>query len=134
MSQRPRMRDLWRIVSVLLLALWLPAGEHCALEAAGFIAKTCADDGGPADDSCASDGCASLESAPFRSSQHVVQVAPPAADDCLCLISLSLAAPEWEPEPGPSTAVLDRPQDWVPIWHFVRRAAPPSRAPTALLA
>ena len=37
------MRRFLPLLSLLLLATWLPATEHCALEAAGFFAETCPD-------------------------------------------------------------------------------------------
>jgi hypothetical protein len=123
----PSMRRLSIFISVLFLAIWLPATEHCNLEAAGFIAKQCSDDCGQA----GSDGCNLVESGFYKSAPQVAKVSAPsllAIAPFLCLEILpSLEAVE--PLIG-LTESLDRPRNWVTSWQFVRRAAPLSRAPS----
>lgn len=128
------MRLLPRLTALLLLAFWLPATEHCALEAAGVIATLCHDDGGAAAQSCADDGCATLESAHYRVTLHLVQAAPPVLQDHVAALALALASPTLALALEAAPPTPGRPVDWVPVWHFVRRTAPPSRAPTSRLA
>src|SRR5688572_18874252 len=61
----------WRkIVSFLLLALWLPAVMHCQLEAAGVLPETCGHEaaGRGETEPCADDGCSSIEEGVFKPS------------------------------------------------------------------
>jgi hypothetical protein len=127
------MRRLLPLLSLLLLATWLPATEHCALEAAGLLAETCAD--GCAANPDAKDGCDTVENGAYKLSGDTLKVPVPDLFVCacrLCLHQIQLdATRELVPPPG---ALFERPTDWVSTWQFVRRAAPPSRAPTLLCA
>jgi hypothetical protein len=126
----PFMQRLWRILSLTLLVLWLPATEHCALEAAGVITPECHVDGKASGQSCRTDTCGVLESAHYRGSLNHAQVVPPVVQDSLPLICLAIATAAKSAAQMSETPAPDKPRDWVPVWHFVRRAAPPSRAPT----
>ncbi|MBC7368385.1 MAG: hypothetical protein H7343_16510 [Undibacterium sp.] len=121
------------IVAFLLAMLWLPATLHCQLEAAGFIAETCPD--GCAATPDAKDGCDTVENGTYKLSGDAVKVPAPSLFVCpfhFCLVQIqSDATCERVP---PSGALFDRPLDWLSSWRFVRRAAPPSRAPTLLCA
>lgn len=127
------MRRLLPLLSLLLLATWLPATEHCALEAAGFLAETCPD--GCANTPGEKDGCDTVENGFYKLSGDTLKVPAPDLFACVCQLCLHQiqldATRELVPLPG---AVFDRPQDWVSTWNFVRRTAPPSRAPSLLCA
>lgn len=128
------MRRFSSFIALLLLALWLPTTQHCMLEAAEFVQKSCHEQGAASDQKCAADECATLESAQYRLASTFIQVVAPEWHDCLCL--LCLKAPEFQSDASIRSALTasEYPRDWVPTWHFVRRAAPPSRAPTSLCA
>ncbi len=128
------MRRLFQMVCLLLIAVWLPATHHCALEAVGLFSQTCADncangENGP------TDGCGTVEDGAYKPSIDLVKVPAPALLATVGHLCAFLA--HVEPpcvtiiSPGES---FDRPRDWVSTWQFVRRAAPPSRAPTLSLA
>jgi hypothetical protein len=120
-------------LSLLLLATWLPASEHCALEAAGIFAETCSD--GCASACAEKDGCDLVENGQYKPSGEILKVPAPDLFVCgchSCLLRIQLNAAR--ERVLPSGALVERPRDWVPTWQFVRRAAPPSRAPTPLCA
>ncbi len=127
------MRRLLPLFSLLLLATWLPATEHCTLEAAGFLIETCPD-------SCSNtpgekDGCDTVENGAYKLSGDTLKVPAPDLFVCLCQLCLHQIQLDATRELVlPSAALYERPRDWVPSWQFVRRAAPPSRAPTLLCA
>ena len=127
-------KRLSRLLALLLLALWLPATLHCDLEAASLWdghedhpAAACCSAG----QGCAHDGCDTLEGGAFRASDGTVRAPLPDLFCCFCLICTGTPA-LLEPvatTPVPTIAVTAR--DWIPTWHFVRRTAPPSRAPSS---
>lgn len=132
------MNRLRLIITVLLAALWLPATQHCGLEAAGLLADQCADGHGLTDcvakGDCASDDCGTLEGGNYRSEVAPVKVSPQWFT-CIFLLSDALVASQ--PEPDSTLAVADtrgRLEDWVPSWQFERRAAAPAHAPDSLAA
>lgn len=127
------MRRVRQFIALLLLAVWLPVTQHCGLEAAGLVSTCCDDDGCSSGQSCSKDDCVALESGLIRSTNGSVQV--PAPVECACRDCLAFAAVALAParEVLPPDRVY-QPDDWVPIWSFVRRTAPPSRAPALLLA
>ena len=127
------MRRLLPLFSLLVLAVWLPVTEHCALEATGLIPKTCTDESTPGRP--CKDGCDTVESGLYKPSADTLKILPAdllarGCHFCLQLIPLD-AAREIAPVSGAS---FELPQDWVSTWHFVRRAAPSPRAPSALSA
>lgn len=135
------MRCLRFLVALVLAALWLPVTLHCAIEAVVEVdgarclgachdSSTTVEHDGHRDSSHAAghDGCEIVESGRYKAGFTLLKVAPPLATLCACL--LCVHAPETEPETvAVVSAALERPRDWVPGWHFVRRAAPASRAP-----
>ena len=127
------MRRLYRLFSLLLLAVWLPATLHCNLEAAGLVNRQCTD-GCPAEAGQARDGCGVVETGLYKADSDFVKAPAPdlrANDLSLCAqLIQSLAFPE--PTIRPAGPAFVRPPGWVTMWNFVRRAAPPSRAPSAL--
>jgi hypothetical protein len=128
------MRRLLPFLSLLLLAAWLPAAEHCALEAMGVFGKTCSDNCVPGQP-CSKDGCGTVETGAYKASVDTLKAPLPDLLACVCYLCshlvLSDAARVSVILPGES---FDRPRDWASTWQFVRRAAPLSRAPTRLRA
>jgi len=122
-------------IAVVLLALWLPATQHCGLEAAGFFsmdgshgtAAVCCNGSGTA---CSHDGCRVVESEVSKPTNEAIKVPAPSLLACACFICLQLLIPDMSAEPTLVVAEADRAQRWVPAWHFVRRAALPARAPS----
>lgn len=128
------MRRLSHLLSLLLLALWLPATEHCALEAMGLLGTTCSDNCTPGK-RCADDHCGTVENGDYRHSVDTLTAPMPDLLACACHLCSRLT----DLEASRLAVILpiesfDRPRDWVSTWQFVRRAAPPSRAPTLLRA
>jgi hypothetical protein len=127
-----------RILSLLLLAVWLPAAMHCQLETAGLLPETCAhaNIGGAEDESCAGDGCNLAEGGAVKTAGGGVKMTPPASalladTDFSRLLAGVLIAPR---ELTAALAVMtERARDWVPCWCFARRAAPSPRAPAGLV-
>lgn len=116
------------IVAALLLAVWLPATLHCAMESAGVLTShstACCSDG----QTCADDNCGVLETGAYRSGGASAQVAAPDLLACVCLLCPPLV-PIATSESPLAPSVVDRPLDWVPVWRFVQRAAPSPRAPS----
>ena len=131
------MRRFFPLFALLMLGLWFTASQHCALEAVGLLPDSCHDEtqtvAGP---TCADDGCAALESARYHAA--VADVIAPAPVWHEGLLSLGLAVVRCgladEAARSLAPAEFERPQHWVPGWHFARRTAPPSRAPTGFAA
>lgn len=127
------MRRLRSIFYILLTLLWVPLTQHCGWEALGLVAKTCTavvcSDVRP----CAGDACKEMENGSYKSSSDGIKASAPqllaVAGACLNLASVNPIVAQ----PPPPSAV-ERPFDWVPSWQFVRRAAPPARAPALIAA
>jgi hypothetical protein len=128
-----------KCVAFALLALWLPVTQHCDLEAAGVLAahadaNTHAAENGCCEPSepCAHDGCELVENGIYHASGSLLKTVTPALLVFTCFLSPQLAAPDPRVEPALPVVADVKPQGWVPTWHFVRRAAPLSRAPSLL--
>lgn len=131
------MRRFFPWLALLLVGLWFTASQHCALEAVGVLPDSCHDEAQTvAGQTCLDDSCAALESAGYHASPDAVVVPAPVWHEGLYLIEVAVALSGAEDDSSSSLAPLEtvHPRDWVPVWHFVRRAAPPSRAPTGFLA
>lgn len=134
----PRVNWLRRIIAFVLLALWLPATSHCAIETVLGVVNdhcmsVCAHDAssGDADANAhvAADACDMVEGGSFKSSLDSLSVPAPVLSVFACLscihalVSVAarpLAPPAWS---------ADNPDAWVPSWHLARRAVAPARAP-----
>jgi len=126
------MRRLSAILVYLTLALWLPATQHCVLEAASLLTETC-NDGCEAGQDGKKDACGTVESGAYKLAASTVSAPAPdrvagAGHVCFFWVQ-SDAARALAAVPG---LAVDGPRDWVTTWHFARRAAPPARAPDAL--
>lgn len=113
-----------------MLALWLPATLHCELEWAGVFADCvgCHDraDSGAQDNDA--DACATVESGAIQLPSPVALVKAADAGLWYFLLTVSLAGVDAPPLKVVSPARAR--SDVARVWHFVERAAPPSRAPT----
>jgi hypothetical protein len=118
-----------------LALFWVPATGHCLIETLGLEIASCIEschDKGPV--GATHDGCDVVESGLYKSGANTIKVAPSVVTLCACLICLH--TPELDIESGPGVATVDtvRPRDWVPAWHFERRAALSPRAPSLVKA
>lgn len=127
------MRPVIKILCLVLALLWVPLTKHCALEAAGILAPQCSQtcsDG----EACDGDACTQFENASYKLGTTLLKVPAPALLACARAIwigptPLEIASLEIIP---PDAA--EHPRGWVASWQFVRRAAPPSRAPSSMMA
>jgi hypothetical protein len=123
------MRFFRHVTVFLLLTLWLAAKEHCNLEAAGWLPELCVADCGKGTDQ--DDGCETFESAQYKSTVDHIKAPAPAL--LLCLTALVCPPQEMETSPALAPERYAEPQMLVRTWQFVERAAPPSRAPAAIV-
>jgi len=130
------LRTYFKVITVLLLALWLPVTQHCGLEAAGLVplevphasdAKCC-----ESSNQCSHDGCNVAEADLIKSATDTFKVPAPTLLACTCILCLQLLPVALSEEPTMSVADIGNSYDWVPVWQFVYRAAPLSRAPSPL--
>lgn len=124
-------------VAFVLLALWMPATQHCGLEAAGLITADSPDEPiaccAPTATACAYDSCHVIEQFTPKTSNDSLQVPAPDFVACVCLLCVQLINRELHTETFISIVATDQPMGWVPTWHFARRAAPLPRAPAILV-
>lgn len=122
-----------RITVVLLLAVWFAASQHCGLEAAGMWQEGAGSDHSCCAETtpCAQDGCSVVEGGALRSAVCTTKVFPPALHDFVLATCLDSLAQQIAARPTARWAdEWMRGREWVPMRHFERRAAPPSRAPS----
>ncbi|MBL9189793.1 MAG: hypothetical protein JNK23_20090 [Opitutaceae bacterium] len=120
-----------RLIALLLLSLWLPATMHCALEAAGInIALLCHDHETQAatESHCTDDACHAIEGEAYTPVSLVKLV----GEVTLCVVAL-LPDPSELPDARISPERTDVPRELGRSWQFITRAAPPARAPSALV-
>lgn len=123
-----------KLAALLLATLWLPATLHCQLEGLGLDAIfACADQ--PAEtahtngDTCADDGCQTIESGQFAISKSKLDLSQLPALACVCVACFQHLAP---PAPAPEFFAVHQ-EKTLPLqrtWQFARRAALPARAPS----
>lgn len=115
----------------MLVVLWLPATLRCEIETLpGLEFLGCATPCNGADDKSCSD-CANLETGLVKISNDQIK-APAPAELLLCQCEFCLRPEFSAPDSGvrvtrQQTGTRDERQR---TWHFVRRAALPSRAPS----
>ena len=78
-----------KLMAMVLLALWLPATQHCALEAVGALITTCADNCATGESS-GKDGCGSIENGNFKPTGVTLKAPAPSLFACACFLSLPL--------------------------------------------
>ncbi|MBL9200099.1 MAG: hypothetical protein JNL39_06305 [Opitutaceae bacterium] len=124
------MRIVFKLVAFLLLALWLPATEHCALESAGFTILAHDDHHSEScKDTCQDDACHSIEGVSYPKASSDLRVLPPTVSFACCLLSVLVAPAVVPREPVSLATAPPELQALGRTWQFVRRAALPARAP-----
>lgn len=124
---------LTRFIASLLLALWLPASMHCALEKLpvfAFLQSCCGTESDQQESGdCSQDVCGAVESGLYKPEDNSV--------------SVSAAAKTWGSAPGswgmiPRSAPAQQrehpspaPPEMASSWQFSLRAALPVRAPSS---
>jgi hypothetical protein len=129
---------LRRFIAVALLALWLPATLHCALEAAGFDELFhCAADHhssceheAPAD--ATRDACDIIEGSAFKPAANSALLPPPVLSAHFLIFTVPPVALDLTPPPSGLDERILAPPEVARTWHFVARAALPARAPSSL--
>lgn len=121
-------------VAAFMAVFWLLATLHCDLEAAGLFQDGHADQCCSSSLGCASDGCQVVEGGGYKPSSDALKVSAPDLVSCACLICLAASPVEVPERDLLPEGFVERPREWVPTWQFVQRAAPLSRAPSAILA
>jgi len=119
------------LLTLLLVALWPLATAHCSLEPLpgfSFLACGSAVSSNHAEDSCATDNCASVESGLFKTEDAPQIVPVPQLIPAAAAITLQLAANK-PTEPG-RLAFDAAPHGLSKLWRFTLRAALPPRAPS----
>lgn len=131
------MRRFRTFVALFLAALWLPATQHCDLEAAGMLSAHCDEptgmEGSGSDCNCVSDGCDMVESGDYKVSPQTAKVSAPILSVLACLFSVASLSHSEEPFAGTMLGSdHGHPVEWVPTWQFVQRAALSPRAPSLI--
>lgn len=126
-----------KLLSLALAMLWLPAAQHCMLEAAEILAEqdshaahsSCCESSTGA---CDADACSVVESGNYKPSAEMLAVPAPMLAVLADLArEFAIVVPKTADGRTPP-ATYDRPSDFSPVWQFVRRAAQPPRAPSPL--
>ncbi|NDC57601.1 MAG: hypothetical protein EBZ50_01970 [Alphaproteobacteria bacterium] len=126
---------LHRVIALVLLALWLPATSHCAIETVlGVVNEhcgaVCSHDDLDTTGHPTNDACATVEDGAIKPALAALHAPMPslAVFACLRLVQAALLAearplalPRWR---------AGNPEGLAPARHFVLRAAPLSRAPS----
>ncbi len=131
------MNRAYSLIALLLVTLWLPATEWCALQAAGLIPSPAHEDADctcPPGDSCGKDGCQNLErnlTEPTAANDLVI-CAPQeffwAFQVWVLPVERQISLVELE-----GSAARDRSDVWFALartWQFARRAALEPRLPS----
>jgi hypothetical protein len=128
-------KPLFSIAAFLLLAVWLPATNHCTLEASGAIEALMCDHEEAATEACehdcTADVCERIEAASFGKDVKSLKVLPPP----LAIAALILAIAPVSPGPEPSSAAWEDSPEVRRLqrtWVFEQRAAVPARAPAVV--
>ena len=127
-------RLLNRILTLLIMCLWLPATQHCGLEGAGLFSadteqhktESCCETVTP----CPHVACQTVEHSPYKSFVNGLKVPAPDFVAFLGFLCARLSAPVFQEKLVVPVGAMESPRDWVPTWQFFRRAAPISRAPS----
>ena len=126
-----------KITVLLLLALWVPATQHCDLKAVGLLAAhadheanaSCTESHAP----CPSENCQVIEDGSYKPSGTLAKAPSPSLFACVFSLCLQPAALDALHEPVTPVVARENPLSWVPTRHFVRGAAPQPRAPSVLV-
>lgn len=119
-----------QIVAVVLLALWMPATQHCAFGAVtGWIADACDTACNHDNGATHEDVCTVVEGGDYTPAATLAHVTAPNLTTLACLARLHARLLSEATPIAPPAWTKDDPADWVPTWAFAARAALPGRAP-----
>lgn len=124
-----------RILALVLLAFWLPATSHCAIETVlGWDADehclaSCSHEGADAADHPVTDACATVEDGAFKPALATLAAPVPSLTILACLSRVHAALLAEAQPVAAAPWSLDDPADWVPVRHLASRAIAPARAP-----
>jgi len=119
-----------QIVAFVLLALWMPATQHCVFGAvSGWVADLCGTACHHDDDGAHEDVCTVVESGDYTSAVTLAHAPAPNLTTLACLACLHALLLSEAPPLAPPAWTKDDPAGWVPQWAFAARAALPARAP-----
>jgi hypothetical protein len=126
-----------RILALVLLALWVPATSHCAVETVlGIVNEhceaVCAHDDSATDAHPAADACEMLERGEFKPAVAELAAPAPALTVLACLSHVHAALLAEARPLAPPAWSGDHPADWVPVRHLASRAVAPARAPNLI--
>lgn len=134
----PPVNWLRRICALVLLALWVPATSHCAVEtvlewaADEHCVAACSHDASASADHVANDACATLEGGAIKA-QLGQLVAPAPIYTVLACLACVHAALLADAEPlAPASWSGEHPREWMPVRHIAVRAVAPARAPNLI--
>ncbi|MEQ2006883.1 MAG: hypothetical protein ABMA26_08795 [Limisphaerales bacterium] len=130
------MKRLWAIVTLVLLAVWLPCTMHCQAEALGWLGgdSTCCEKGhadeSPKPDCSDCAVCSAVESGGYSLPQNVSIV------HALLAVTQHFAPDLLAPAREPAALTLPAPDSLPQLlrqsWSFHCRTAPAPRAPSLL--
>lgn len=130
---RSALAKLFKVVSLLLLALWLPATLHCSLETVGWQSDCHAEvTTEAADAACHADPCEVVEGDSYVKSSGVLRAPQPLGVDAHAgLLLLALWIRPGASEPVEIVRSVEHPEliGLQRSWSFERREALPARAP-----
>lgn len=124
-----------RFLSLLLVAFWFLATQHCVLEASELLSDHAAGCCSTQADGCEKDGCKAVEDGQYRTDAKSLKAsAPDLAVVALLLCPRLLLAPPASDAHLVASKRQHTAPAWVPSWQFERRAAAPAHAPDSLIA
>lgn len=131
-ANRIAVSRLMKLAALLLATLWLPAALHCQLEGADihFLTHDIAHNDSADHDhgTGPDDGHHAFKDTPVTASKPVMKLLLPAQAQSLVLLACLVTT--WDnPTLVLSPARHAPPPELMVAWQFVRRAAPPARAP-----
>jgi hypothetical protein len=124
-----------RIVALVLVALWLPATSHCAIETVlGWVDNehclaACSHDGVDESGHLAADACTTLEDGAIKPAVASLLAPAPSLTVLACLDCVHAALLAEARPLAPPAWSSDHPDAWVPTRHLASRAVAPARAP-----
>ena len=121
-----------RLLALVLLALWVPATSHCAVETVlGWVNEYCFSACGHTGEEShpVADACATLEEGDFKPAFETLTAPAPMLSVLACLRCVHAAVLADARPLAPPAWSADHPDAWVPERHLTRRAVAPARAP-----
>jgi hypothetical protein len=127
------LNTLFKVIAFALLALWLPATQHCDLEAANVPFLGAGEHHSTScQEACRDDACHTIEGESYGKSANQLKIPPPPTWLVSCLLTLLITPVLVEREPVCLDADTPEIQALHRTWQFVRRTALPARAPNCV--